>query len=401
MFFFSLSVRRHCCGNFVDRRFVKHCILLLVLTFLVILPTFCFRLRFSLYSLLWKKNVTQGRKILRQENNERLKFADSFFSTLENKSEYFGSGNVDVGISIITVSRNRHAFDKYEPRYLTQVLSYFLHQIQQNKNLNLRYQLYICNVDEEPSTFYEASKLSKIIPSFNRFTNSSVTTWKTINKTLEKEKQDYVYCGEQTLLQNVSYVFLVEDDALPHKDLLHVLDFLLTEYPDKMNTTFVKFYHPDRLLGYISFELERIPELLGLSLMMGALLVSIYQKFRISNSVHRYVLWTSAVLYFLLVFLSIGRQNLLELRRISKYFYQLTPAPSCCTPANLYPRHGMQQIINYLKSVKCYSKFGKDTAIDSFRKQSKLAASMVQPNLFQHIGMYSSLRNSILNPFIV
>jgi hypothetical protein len=78
----------------------------------------------------------------------RLKFADSFFSQLENKSQYFDSGNVDVGISIITVSRNRHAFDKYEPRYLTQVVSYLLHQIQKNKNLNLRYQLYICNVDE-------------------------------------------------------------------------------------------------------------------------------------------------------------------------------------------------------------------------------------------------------------
>lgn len=365
------------------------------------LPAFCYRLRFSFYSLILRQSKPEGRRILTEENNERLNFSDEFIKKLQIKNKLESGVKIDVGISIISVSRNRHSFDEYEPRYLSQVVAYFLEQLQNSSKLQLTYKLFICNVDEEPSTFNEALKLSRIIPTFNRFPNTSKTQRRTITLTLEKEKEDYVYCGEQTLRQNVSYVFLVEDDALPHRDLFTVLDYLLTKQKHKMNATYVKFYHPDRLLGYISFELERIPELIGISIMMAALFVSLYQKLRPTNNINQSVLWTASIIYFILVFLAIGRQNLIELRRISRYLYQVTPAPSCCTPANLYTRHGMRQIVDYLKSIQCYSKFGKDTAIDTFRKENKLSALMVQPNLFQHIGMYSSLRDNILNPFIV
>ncbi|XP_071170483.1 post-GPI attachment to proteins factor 4-like [Mytilus edulis] len=389
------------CFNFEDKRFLTHWIFLTLLTFLIVLPIFCYRLRFSFYSLILRQSKPEGRRILTEENNERLNFSDEFIKKLQIKNKLESGVKIDVGISIISVSRNRHSFDEYEPRYLSQVVAYFLDQLQNSSKLQLTYKLFICNVDEEPSTFNEALKLSRIIPTFNRFPNTSKTQRRTITLTLEKEKEDYVYCGEQTLRQNVSYVFLVEDDALPHRDLFTVLDHLLTKQKHKMNATYVKFYHPDRLLGYISFELERIPELIGISIMMAALFVSLYQKLRPTNNINQSVLWMASIIYFVLVFLAIGRQNLIELRRISKYLYQVTPAPSCCTPANLYTRHGMRQIVDYLKSIQCYSKFGKDTAIDTFRKENKLSALMVQPNLFQHIGMYSSLRDNILNPFIV
>lgn len=398
-----ILVRRNIrCGfQLTDKRFIKHLTYLTLLTFLIILPICCCNLRYSVYSLLWKKDVDEGRRLLKLENTERLKIADNFLRMYKKNVKYDQKGNIDVGISIITVSRKRNKSDEYEPKYLTQVVANFLQQLEKYQNFKLTYQLYVCNVDEEPSTFLEASYVSKIVPSFNRFPNTSKFESKSTNLVLEKEKQDYIYCGEQTLLQNVSYVFLVEDDALPRTDLLIVLDYLLTKNKETMNATYIKFYHPERLLGYISFEFERIPELIGISLMMSALFVTLYLKIRPNSNIHLCVLWTASLVYFVLFFLAIGRQNLIELRRISKYLYQITPAPSCCTPANLYPRHGMQHVIKYLKNVTCYLKFGKDTAIDKFRKESKLTALMVQPNLFQHIGMYSSLRENVLNPFIV
>lgn len=387
-------------GTRVDSKFFKHWVCLCLFTFLVVLPTLCFHLRFSVYSKMFKDNRTEGQMLLNRENDKRIKFTNRFLKNRSYQMSQVGE-TIDVGISIISVSRNRHGIDNYEPKYLSQVIAHFMYYLEKSSSLKLNYQIFVCNVDDEPSTFEEALNISHIVPTFNRFPNYSFSHRRTISSRLEKEKEDYIFCGEQTLLQNVSYVFLVEDDALPHKDLFTVLDYLLTVHKDKLNVTYVKFYHPDRLLGFISFELERIPELIGLSITMAALLVSVYQKFLPTHKINYLVLWIASITYFLLVFTAIGRQHINEIRRISKYFYQITPAPSCCTPANLYTRHGMKQTINYLKGVRCYSKFGKDTAIDQFIKKSKLGAVMIQPNLFQHIGMYSSLRDNLVNPFIV
>lgn len=336
---------------------------------------------------------------MNRENDQRIELTNTILSNLKSHQNQEGQ-SVDVGLTIITVSR-RHSFDDYEPMYLSQVVAHTLHYLEISHPLKLKYQIYLCNVDEEPSTFDEAMNLSQVVPMFHRFPTDSFSHRRTISSRLEKEKEDYIYCGEQTLLQNVSYVFLVEDDALPHKDLFVVLDHLLTTHEKLINAIYIKFYHPDRLLGYISLELERIPELIGLSMMSAALLVATYRRCRSAHNTSHVVLWAASISYFLLVFLAIGRQNVSEMRRISKYLYQITPAASCCTPANLYPRHGMEQIINHLRKVRCYHKFGKDTAIDQFRQQSKLEALMVQPNLFKHIGMYSSLRDNLVNPFIV
>lgn len=356
---------------------------------------------------------------MRLENDRRIEDANMFLKKIGNSSLTSGQvhrtdNHVDVGITIITMSRNRHRLDNYEPKYLTQVASKFLKAIGDTSDLKYTYKLFLCDVDPNPSSYSEIKQLSKLASIFQRFKyDMNNTAWwsrLSISDRLEKEKKDYVFCAQQTLDTNVSNIFLIEDDALPHDDLLPVLDRVISNVFDSsktdhthyhQNVTYIKFYHPDRLLGYFSLEFERIPELVGLSFLLSTVLTLCYQKYRPAAGSYRLILWTCFFVYSCLILVLIGRQSLLELRRVSHQLYQVTPAPPCCTPAILYPRVGMQEVTNYLSSVHCKEGFGKDYALEEFRKKHKKIGLLVQPNLFTHIGMYSSLRNEVLNPFIV
>ncbi|XP_060068279.1 post-GPI attachment to proteins factor 4-like [Ylistrum balloti] len=413
--------RQFKCLKAVDRVFVSQFTCLCVVTFCVILPIICLHLRHSLYYLLWEKNVAKGRDRMRADNNKRIEEANEYLKKVsdartlhEPNVGHETMNHIDVGITIITVSRNRHRLDNYEPKYLTQVVAKFMKAIEETSNLKHTYQLFLCDVDPNSSSYAEIKPLSKLVPIFQRFRSDLNVTvvWSTmsISERLEKEKRDYVFCGRKTLNANVSNIFLVEDDALPHEDLLPVLDRVISNVFDKTksdhihhqkNVTYIKFYHPERLLGYISLEPERIPELFCLSFLMSTVMMFCYRKYRPITSSYTRILWFCFFVYSCSLLLLIGRQNLLELRRMSSQLYQVTRAPACCTPAILYPSKGMEEVLSYLSSVRCKETFGKDYALEKFRTTFKKTGLMVQPNLFTHIGMYSSLRNEVLDPFIV
>lgn len=405
---------RQCCGVLkkIDRTFIKHLCILSFLTFFVVLPILSSQLHFSWYSLIQKRNIDKDRENMRQENNARLKDAISYLDLITASAKHdippYVSANfarrnkTDVGITIITVSRNHHDFDTYQPRYLTQNVAFFLRLFNESRDIQVSFKLFICDVDKNPLDYIEVNNLSKIVPTFQRFPMKAFTNYDL--HILEKEKQDYVYCGEQTLKQNVSYVFLVEDDALPHKSLLYITNEVINKYigsDNEKNISYIKFYHPNRLLGYISLEVERLPELFGSSLILTSFLVFIYRRCRYPSLISNSTLWIGFFTFSALLFLSIGRLSLLRFREISRHFYEITPAPSCCTPAILYPKKGMENVIQYLKSVHCKKRFGKDIALDEYTKKFKLVAKLIQPNLFTHVGMYSSLRKDILDPAIV
>ncbi|XP_056006461.1 post-GPI attachment to proteins factor 4-like [Ostrea edulis] len=392
-------------------RFWKHLGLLALVTFFIALPLLSLKHRYTVYDRLWHKEKSHTQELMRNVNNQRISEAKNFITQYEiSRGELSIQKPVDVGITVITVSRNRHKLDQYEPKYLTQVVSKSLQLIQAAEHSKLSYRLFICNVDDEPFSYFELEPLTKLVTTFSRFPNSSSRPLfeRSVDQTLEKEKQDYVYCGEETLKRNVSNVLLMEDDALPNDDMVSVVDHHLYSLglgerkPHQSNITFIKLYHPDRLLGFISLEKERLPELFCLGLILTTFFVKAYLTIRPIDAKHRKIIWLGFFVYSCLFVLAVGRQNFSAIRRISKYLYQVTPAPSCCTPAIVYTRSGFNTVSSYLKSVTCKSGFGKDTAIDKLRKQSpSLRALLIQPNLFTHIGMYSSLRDQVLDPFIV
>ena len=233
-------------------------------------------------------------------------------------------------------------------------------------------------------------------------------------------------------------MFLVEDDALPRPDLFtvlrHTLDthlegrYRLGDYrpppyqslhpqgptddpdtpaspPSPKEVAYVKFYHPERLSGFLQPEWERIPELVGWGVTLGSVLawafLLVYPRALADYNTH--CIWAFFVFYVMVAVALIGRVYVNEVRRtFTPHLYTFNPAPHCCTPAMLFPRRGGVRVASFLDNVECGKNYGKDSAIEDFlRGHTEFRAYQVQPNTFTHIGMYSSLRSQIVDPYMV
>lgn len=419
------------------------------------------------------------------ENEERIQRSELFLQNYraslqaQKPARHLGADSAaEVGVTVLTMSRGRRMSRQvtYRTQYLTQSLARLLHLLN-DTSLTRSYRLSVCDVDDKPDLFTEAIGYENMVPFFKPFGDPSAkphqadTVW-------EKLKHDYVYCLQQTMSLGVRYALLVEDDAIAHAQLFPVLEHVLGTVMKAAeahgpHVTYVKLFHPKRLLGYISLEVERLTELVALALVLGAVLaLSCSRSSRhLTPPVHasngaktrergdtnaaskplcmqppaactkiwmqrlcrpaaactrrmalfcrvctrrdgnhdaestytRQLLlsWAGWATLVALVALILGRVSLLELRRLSPQLYQVTPAPSCCTPAMLFTELGAEQIGSYLLNVTCTSIKSTDYWIEEFRRASADRALLVQPNLFKHIGMVSSLRTKEVNPLLV
>ena len=397
--------------------------LLYAVTFLLILPIIFHNARHSAFYLHLNKTVLK--ESMKNANTLRIVQAEKYFSSLNGSglfnqhipSSTIVANRVTVALTIITVSRNRHEIDNYEPKYLTQIVWKFHSLLMKWRphNQRIHVQLSICNVDSMVASYHEANKLSKFVPMFSRFNDTHFS----FVHTLEKEKQDYLFCMNKSLEINADadYVFLVEDDALPTDDIFDVLQHVLLLHTEQSfvhgefhskpsDIAFVKFYHPEWLLSFISLQPERLPELFSYAAILSTLLTIVYAMTcgfpTTGNVVTVDICWGRLFVFSLIVMLACGRTGVSEWRRLSSpIFYSYTPAPSCCTPAMLFPRSAAQLTVNYLNNSTCGNNFAKDSVLDKMLKDLHMTAYLVQPNTFTHIGVYSSLRLRIVDPLMV
>ncbi|XP_071091181.1 post-GPI attachment to proteins factor 4-like [Haliotis cracherodii] len=387
---------------------IRFYFLLYGITFFLVLPILCLDLRHSVYYFRLKSSNQEGIR-LQRENDQRLAetqliihmYAESLSKSNES-TPLLHSENIDVGITVVTISRNRRYKGGYQPRHLTQGLGRLVDLIN-TSNTELKYGIFLCNVDGDPDSYHEAKSLNSTFTTFQKFKEKQTK----FVDVFEKEKLDYIYCIEETLKRNASNVFMIEDDSYPHNDLFIVLEKVLKYDKQKQNrktnnVTFIKFYHPERLLGYISLEMERLPELIAFGAVFGTVLTVLvmFCLFKESDQ-NAQLLWLLNVIYFSLLALAIGRVNLIELRRLSAHMYQFTPSPSCCTQAMLFPQDGARSMVKHLKEVTCKTGYGKDTALEEIRRRGHYKALMVQPNLFIHTGLFSTVRQRMVNPFLL
>lgn len=295
-------------------------------------------------------------------------------------------------ITVITVRRTP------QYHYLMQVVSRFHRLLVECGNDCPRTQLFICNVDRKPSSHEDAVSLNRIFHHTER--NNTDSQYITADPQhihtnhFEKEKQDYIYCLEETLLSfRPEYVLLVEDDAVPEADIFQVLNYLLLlSFPGTPlgGALYVKLYHPERLQNYLNPEPMRILEWVGVGMFVGTIFSLLYARASSqTRPTWRTVLFFA--LYSMVVVEMFGRHYLLELRRLSPSLYNLAPATECCTQAMLYSTSSAQRVLDYLSKVKCKSGFAKDIALYSVLQQTEEWALVVEPNLVQHIGHFSSL----------
>ena len=392
---------------------------------------------------------TERHRLL-SENEQRLQRSQRFLERYRasgppervvTRDDDSSDSAAEVGVTVLTMARGRRmakgaaAAASYRTQYLTQSVAVLL-QLLNDSSLRRSYSLQVCNVDDRPELFAEAQELEGLLPSFRRYGEGRPKPPKVV---WEKLKADYVYCLQQTLARGARYALLVEDDAVAHAQLFRVLEHVLDRVVEKKKkkeeegdgeeregpasqdsgrpVAYLKLYHPQRLLGYVSLEVERLTELVALSLTLGALLTLLTRCQRARHGrgwsggggdreaggsrSPLLLAWAGWAVVVAMLALAAGRTNLLELRRLSPQLYQVTPTPSCCIPAVLWTRHGALGVSRYLLNVTCTALRSTDIRMDEFRETTGARGLLVQPNLFSHIGLLSTLRTKEVSPLIV
>ena len=214
---------------------------------------------------------------------------------------------------------------------------HYLHTcVLQEQDTTYSVALSVCNVDRNPNAYVEAIRLANIVRTFTR--HSSVIQAPS-NETLEKEKDDYVYCLRTTVaLRRPRYVLLIEDDALPDVHMTSVLGHVLRTRLDRKyargdfwdsdvdDIAYVKFYHPDWLLGYGSFDPNRLSGLLAIGAVASSLVLAVVRCVSLSFVKERdvYVTWALLAIYAMLVAVAVGRSNIVHwMRTFPPYLYRL------------------------------------------------------------------------------
>ena len=412
-----------CLSQFA-RTFALHVFVFTITLYLVILPMI---LKDKPHSFYYGKlsNVGSLEETMLHENDIR-KYEASLAITRMNDTRFLHPNSTwirntqhkpIISIVVVTVSRDGVVRgDSYSPKYLTQVTAKFLTLIQElPEDYPLQVEYHLC-VTNSSGYHPEADSLRKYVRVYTMPHSSQERSW----AFKEKHKRGYVFCLNHTANPNAAYVMMVEDDSIPHDNLFDVLREITQRYGtlrstddrqgldvkglslehvrfgtfQKKSTVFFKLYHPQRLLGFLALDQERLPELLASSSCTACLLLTVYYFVQVRHQ--KNILENIGKVYMtlfiicLIAYILVGRVHLIEFRcLLSPHLYYLTPSPSCCTPAIVYPRHSIAPIVQYLDNITC-SHLYMDHALDSYISQPDKHAYLVQPNVFDHVGMYSA-----------
>ncbi|XP_075787498.1 GPI-N-acetylgalactosamine transferase PGAP4 [Pelodiscus sinensis] len=371
---------------------ITQLLILTVVTFGVLAPLICHRLLHS-YFYLRRWHLDPMSQEFMKQNQEEGQAALRYFEDLQTPNSSKLSAGMPIRpwllVTIVTVQRRK------EFHYVLQVASRFHRLLQQCGPHCQNYQIFLCNVEQDPGSYQDATLLGTHFAMVSRYKN-----WEdpdtSVNQ-FEKEKRDYAFCLEQSLLAyNPEYLLVVEDDAVPEEELFPVLHHLLLarlSKPHLKDALYLKLYHPERLQHYINPEPMRILEWLGLGMFLGPLLSIVY-----SWASGRPRLTWPIVLFFALYSMGlaelVGRHYLLELRRLAPELYNVVPVTECCMPAMLFSAPSARRVLGYLQGLQCRRGFAKDTALYSLLRTKGERAYVVEPNLVKHVGMFSSLRSN-------
>ena len=313
---------------------------------------------------------------LQEENSARLEAALSYLSSLAALPT-----PSSPWLTIAVVTRDRQSPQGWRPAYLPQSLAAYLREAGQAAG---EVGVVVCDVQVE-GTQPEMELVSGLVPVVARRQEAPGPPG--LHR-LEREKQDYVFClREAARWHNSSQaVLVVEDDSLPLPGLVHHLRDLLARR-SRSTTAFIKLFHPVELQGYLQPEPHRWVEWVAL-----ALLLLLLQHALLRTDLPLTSSFSLPRLLLTMILLEVvGRQTLLPLRPT----YSLVPAPSCCTPANLYPAPSLPALLAALETTTCGPGLAKDFALVEVVSSLGRQAWAVQPNLVRHVGVVSSLHAGV------
>ncbi|EDV29243.1 Transmembrane protein 246 [Trichoplax sp. H2] len=375
--------------------------LVFFVTFLVIMPLTCRNLSFSYYYKKHELNNYINKKLHQNEArahkaNEQLqqfiqnigpdRLKEEFNKRLHQPHQQFCFGLVSTG-------------RKYNPKYLTQVVARLIPQIYKDTSTTL----IIYNANSPPKINRDAVQLSKYLPIVTR---SSSKNQQYNDGTASKESVDYLYILKKCIQTNARYIIILEDDALPTTDFIENLHYIIhktlpTDSLSRSTWAFIKLYYPEKWQGWGNPE---VPELIITSGQLATVFAIVWNILSWKNIFLRgyrriflsWLIFIIVLCYAILFLALLGRQHLIELRKLSRSFYTLVPAPECCTPAIIYPLDKAILLADYLANNSLERPI--DFIIDDFIKKNKLEKFLILPNLVSHIGLISSLSHKSYSP---
>lgn len=357
--------------------------------FVVLMPFIGQDLPYSVYRSAKWTYVTMQEKAL-DGHNRALVEAEVYLRTLEMRSRSLvvEDGFVDLVVVVVT---SRRVVGLRPLGYLTRTVA-ALSRAAVSSAWPTSKQLFICDVNAGPAPHIEADRLRKYFHVVVRFPKANASA--AILDPFEKEKQDYAFCLERALQLTSAYVLIVEDDAVALDNLFHVLPHML-HIPMLASGahwwSHLKLYYPERWQGF-SLDVRTALELLALFSITYAIWIALLGAWWRERR-HRF--WHAFAAGFLVVLLalSVGRQHLIELKQISGYLYSLAPDPACCSPAVLYNAKFAKLLVPYLlNEVQCSNGYPLDMALKSFVNRLQWPGFRVEPNLFRHIGLLSTMK---------
>jgi len=352
--------------------------------FIVIMPFLAQDLIYSVYRSAKWTHVTMQEKVL-DGHRQALLEAEVYLRTLEWRSKLLVPDDDLVDVIIVVVT-SRRVMGSRTLGYLTRTVA-ALSRVAQSSSWPATKQLFICDVNAGPAPHLEADRLRQYFHVHVRFPNASASA--VILDPFEKEKQDYAFCLQEALHFTTKYVLLVEDDAVVQENLFHVLSHIL--HTSTHSWSHLKLYYPERWQGF-STDIRTAVELTSV---FGIASVIWSTVLYVGCHKHRKRLRHSAIggVLVVLLALSIGRQHLIELKQVSPYLYSLSPDPACCSPAIFYNAEFARQLVPYLASeVQCSNTYPLDMALSSFVNRLQWPGFRVEPNLFRHIGLISTMK---------
>ena len=317
--------------------------------------------------------------------------------------------------------------------------------------------LFVCNVDGFPEVNTAADFLRDYVHFVERYGESSAgislsrltipgskgTRYRDVFHwdLYEKERYDYMFCLQSAMAFRPHYVLIVQDDALALPDMPSVVqhalqrltkapgryrndhkqfgsslssnpslskirasagserDFNDTEFLDELAAlsgfVYLKLYFPLYWQGF-AFELIPVFDLLCMAEVLASVVIVVLQIYVYKGRVPPKSIISKVTVFILALCLLVGRQNLNELRRLSKHFYRLQSSSECCIPAVLYPCDVVPALLTSLS--RCQDERHVDLCISDFAKHSGLPAYSLEPNLFSHTGTISTLNMTDKSP---
>eukprot|EP00795_Rhopilema_esculentum_P015207 gene15207-6410_t len=360
---------------------------LYISTFSIIMPLICRELG---YSSFFASDRLQEKVDLR--NKERLEASLNFLGKYAKSNGVVGGlrkrkAGLKICVAILSKSRSN------SPGYLIQTFSKL---VKETYNLTSYFNLNVINAEFPPELNKDAVKLQSFdIGNYYIAHKDNQRAYLEELDPYDKHRVDLIEALSVCNSRAYHFALVLEDDAFAGENFGLVFDYLFQSFYKDVSLGYVKLYHPEKWQGFgYDTKLELSCVVVVTVTLVTTILLSIAGRanWSLRQIFQGLVLLLLISAYVLIFVYTFSRQHILETLKFSKFTHFIVNGPGCCTSAMLYPTRVLDELISFLRTgLVCSRNNPIDIALANYFESNGKNRLLVVPNLFYHIGYYSSV----------